>query len=163
MIEDRHARKSTIIASQLPVANWFDGMKEMKKVGINFLSTIKKCLSVLKSFDYFYLSGSWDTRQMILGSVFIEKLILKKIHSEPQDSTLSLSPSYIFPVIFANKKKGTGSSKYKPVPFGSPKGTKAEPSKMYITETVLIGNNFRQDFSKLVELSQYLQRGNSPL
>ncbi|MFW6225008.1 MAG: hypothetical protein ACOC4B_01950 [Bacteroidota bacterium] len=78
MIEDRHARKSTIIASQLPVANWFDGMEEMKKVGINFLSTIKKCLSVLKSFDYFYLSGSWDTRQMILGSVFIEKLIFEK-------------------------------------------------------------------------------------
>jgi DNA replication protein DnaC len=28
MIEDRHARKSTIIASQLPVANWFDVFKE---------------------------------------------------------------------------------------------------------------------------------------
>ena len=24
MIEDRHAKKSTIVASQLPVANWFD-------------------------------------------------------------------------------------------------------------------------------------------
>jgi DNA replication protein DnaC len=28
LIEDRHARKSTIIASQLPVANWFDVMGE---------------------------------------------------------------------------------------------------------------------------------------
>jgi DNA replication protein DnaC len=28
IIEDRHARKSTIIASQLPVANWFDVFKE---------------------------------------------------------------------------------------------------------------------------------------
>lgn len=27
MMEDRHARKSTIIASQLPVANWYDMMK----------------------------------------------------------------------------------------------------------------------------------------
>lgn len=27
VMEDRHARKSTIIASQLPVANWFDMMK----------------------------------------------------------------------------------------------------------------------------------------
>jgi DNA replication protein DnaC len=28
IIEDRHARKSTIITSQLPVANWFDVFKE---------------------------------------------------------------------------------------------------------------------------------------
>jgi DNA replication protein DnaC len=28
IIEDRHARKATIIASQLPVANWFDLFKE---------------------------------------------------------------------------------------------------------------------------------------
>ncbi|GHU57388.1 putative insertion sequence ATP-binding protein y4bM/y4kI/y4tA [Bacteroidia bacterium] len=28
MIEDRHARKSTVIASQLPVASWFDVFKE---------------------------------------------------------------------------------------------------------------------------------------
>lgn len=28
LIEDRHARKSTIIASQLPVANWFDAIGE---------------------------------------------------------------------------------------------------------------------------------------
>ena len=27
LLEDRHARKSTIIASQLPVANWYDMMK----------------------------------------------------------------------------------------------------------------------------------------
>ena len=28
IVEDRHARKATIIASQLPVANWFDLFKE---------------------------------------------------------------------------------------------------------------------------------------
>ena len=28
IIEDRHARKATIIASQLPVANWFELFKE---------------------------------------------------------------------------------------------------------------------------------------
>ena len=28
IIEDRHARKSTIITSQLPVNNWFDVFKE---------------------------------------------------------------------------------------------------------------------------------------
>jgi len=39
IIEDRHARKSTIIASQLPVASWFDVFPE-PTVADSFLDRI---------------------------------------------------------------------------------------------------------------------------
>ncbi len=39
IIEDRHARKSTIIASQLPVASWFDVFSE-PTVADSFLDRI---------------------------------------------------------------------------------------------------------------------------
>jgi site-specific DNA recombinase len=51
--------------------------EELKNTGANFISNIKKCVSVITNLKAFYNSGSWETKQMILGSIFPEKLIFE--------------------------------------------------------------------------------------
>lgn len=51
---------------------------ELKNTGSRFMNKIKQALEVFKNLKTFYDSGSWETKQMILGSTFSEKLIFEK-------------------------------------------------------------------------------------
>ena len=51
---------------------------EMKATGSRFMDKIHKAVEVFKNLKTFYDSGSWQTKQMILGSTFPEKLIFEK-------------------------------------------------------------------------------------
>mgnify|MGYP003398594770 FL=1 len=42
IIEDRHARKSTIIASQLPIAEWYDVLAKNKTIADSIIDRIVK-------------------------------------------------------------------------------------------------------------------------
>ncbi len=70
------------------------------------MSNIKKCLSVFKNLKTFYNSGSWETKQMILGSIFSEKLIFEK--NECRTLKLNTVINHIFQISkdFLEQKKG---------------------------------------------------------
>ncbi len=51
---------------------------ELKSAGTKFMNKIKEALEVFKNLKKFYDTGSWETKQMILGSTFSGKLIFQK-------------------------------------------------------------------------------------
>ena len=81
-------------------------LEELKSASTNFMSNIKKCLNVLKNLKTFYNSGSWETKQMILGSIFSEKLIFEK--NECRTLKLNTVINHIFQISkdFLEQKKG---------------------------------------------------------
>ena len=51
---------------------------ELKATGAKFMDKLQKAMEVFKNLKTFYDSGSWETKQMILGSTFPEKLIFEE-------------------------------------------------------------------------------------
>ena len=53
-------------------------ISELKSTGSRFMKKVKEALEVFKSLKTLYNSGAWETKQMILGSIFAEKLVFEK-------------------------------------------------------------------------------------
>ena len=55
-----------------------DDIINLKTTGNKFMKRIKSSLEVFKNFKNFYESGSWETKQQIIGSIFSEKIVISK-------------------------------------------------------------------------------------
>lgn len=79
---------------------------ELKATGSRFMEKLHKAVEVFKNLKTFYDSGSWETKQMILGSTFPEKLIFEK--NKCRTPKLNTVLNHIFQLIneLTNIKKG---------------------------------------------------------
>ena len=55
-----------------------DEVINLKTTGNKFMKRIKSSLEVFKNFKRFYDSGSWETKQQIIGSIFSGKMIISE-------------------------------------------------------------------------------------
>jgi site-specific DNA recombinase len=81
-------------------------LEELKNTGANFMTNIKKCVSIIQNLKTHYESGSWNTKQMILGSIFPNKMVFE--NKECRTPQLNTTVSHIYQVTrnLLDKKKG---------------------------------------------------------